>query len=34
MLVMPADHVIEPCQEFRRAVQAAVRQSPSFPTRC
>lgn len=31
MIVMPADHVIEPAQEFRRAVQAAqmlVRESP------
>ncbi len=32
MLVMPADHVIEPIQEFRRAVQAAEQMAEEHPT--
>ena len=32
MLVMPADHVIEPVQEFRRAVQAAELMAEEHPT--
>jgi mannose-1-phosphate guanylyltransferase len=32
MLVMPADHVIEPVQEFRRAVQAAEQIAEEQPT--
>jgi mannose-1-phosphate guanylyltransferase len=32
MLVMPADHVIEPVQEFRRAVQAAEQMAEEQPT--
>jgi mannose-1-phosphate guanylyltransferase len=31
MLVTPADHVIEPVQEFRRAVQAAEQVAVEFP---
>ena len=31
MLVMPADHVIEPVQEFRRAAQAAEQLVEQFP---
>lgn len=31
MLVMPADHVIEPAQEFRRAVQAAEAMALEHP---
>ena len=31
MLVMPADHVIEPVQEFRRAVLAAEQIADEFP---
>lgn len=31
MLVMPADHVIEPAQEFRRAVQAAEQMLQEHP---
>src|SRR5205085_510872 len=31
MLVMPADHVIEPEQEFRRAVHAAERLLEEYP---
>jgi mannose-1-phosphate guanylyltransferase len=31
MLVMPADHVIEPVQEFRRAVVAAEQVAEEFP---
>ncbi len=32
MLVMPADHVIEPVQEFRRAVQVAEQMAEEHPT--
>jgi mannose-1-phosphate guanylyltransferase len=32
MLVMPADHVIEPVQEFRRAVHVAERMAEEHPT--
>ena len=31
MIVMPADHVIEPAQEFRRAVHAAEQLAADFP---
>ena len=31
MMVMPADHVIEPAQEFRRAVHAAEQIADDFP---
>src|SRR6516164_4074572 len=31
MLVMPADHVIEPVQEFRRAVQVAEQMADEHP---
>ncbi|MBI2809063.1 MAG: mannose-1-phosphate guanylyltransferase [Planctomycetes bacterium] len=31
MLVMPADHVIEPAQEFRRAVQVAQQMAEDHP---
>src|SRR5947208_10337523 len=31
MLVMPADHVIEPAQEFRRAVQVAEQMAEEHP---
>jgi mannose-1-phosphate guanylyltransferase len=31
MLVMPADHVIEPAQEFRRAVQVAEQMAEEYP---
>ena len=31
MLVMPADHVIEPAQEFRRAVQVAEQMAQEHP---
>src|SRR5437667_180094 len=31
MLVMPADHVIEPVQEFRRAAHAAEQAALDFP---
>ncbi|MFN4259898.1 MAG: mannose-1-phosphate guanylyltransferase [Gemmataceae bacterium] len=31
MLVMPADHVIEPTQEFRRAVYAAEQAADAYP---
>ena len=31
MIVMPADHAIEPAQEFRRAVQAAAQLCDEFP---
>lgn len=32
IIVMPADHVIEPAQEFRRAVHAAEQFAADFPT--
>jgi mannose-1-phosphate guanylyltransferase len=32
MLVMPADHVIEPAQEFRRAVHVAEQMAAEHPT--
>jgi mannose-1-phosphate guanylyltransferase len=32
MLVMPADHVIEPVQEFRRAAQVAEQMAQEHPT--
>src|SRR5204862_4500539 len=32
MLVMPADHVIEPVQEFRRAVHVAEQLADEHPT--
>src|SRR5262249_53421074 len=32
MLVMPADHIIEPTQEFRRAVQVAEQMAEEHPT--
>ena len=32
MIVMPADHVIEPVQEFRRAVHAAEQMAEELPT--
>src|SRR5262249_25005732 len=32
MIVMPADHVIEPAQEFRRAAQAAEQLADENPT--
>jgi mannose-1-phosphate guanylyltransferase len=32
MLVMPADHVIEPVQEFRRAAQVAAQMAQENPT--
>ncbi|MDB5311895.1 MAG: mannose-phosphate guanylyltransferase [Gemmataceae bacterium] len=32
IVVMPADHVIEPAQEFRRAVHAAEQFATDFPT--
>src|SRR5919201_1109488 len=32
MLVMPADHVIEPVQEFRRAAHAAEQMAEEHPT--
>jgi mannose-1-phosphate guanylyltransferase len=32
IIVMPADHVIEPVQEFRRAVHAAEQFANDFPT--
>ena len=31
MIVMPADHAIEPAQEFRRAVHAAAQLADEFP---
>ena len=31
MLVMPADHIIEPAQEFRRAVQIAEQLAEEHP---
>src|SRR5262249_57831130 len=31
MIVMPADHAIEPVQEFRRAVHAAAQLADEFP---
>ena len=31
IIVMPADHVIEPQQEFRRAVHAAAQFASDFP---
>src|SRR5436309_3325819 len=31
MLVMPADHVIEPVQEFRRAVHVAEQMAEEYP---
>src|SRR5436305_9488727 len=33
ILVMPADHVIEPVQEFRRAAHAAEEYAAEFPDR-
>ena len=32
IVVMPADHAIEPAQEFRRAVHAAEQLCDEFPT--
>src|SRR4051794_30098673 len=32
MMVMPADHVIEPAQEFRRAMHVAEQMAEEYPT--